>query len=189
MSFDEAPGTTRAAALRRAFDGAFAAPPVVEGDETIPLLALRVGGQAYAVKLGDITGLLADRRIVAVPSTAAEFLGIAGLRGSTVPVWSLTALLGYGASRETPRWLISFGDGAARQALALAFEHFEGHLNVPRAALSDGVAASPDGPARSHVRQSVRVGDAQRAVLDLSSIVEAIRRKLGHDNRHETKDR
>jgi chemotaxis signal transduction protein len=187
----------RAAALRRAFDRSFAEPPRAGTEEIEALLTLRVGGDAYAVKLADITGLVADRKIVSLPSAAPEFLGIAGLRGSTVPVWSLGALLGYSTTRQVPRWVLLVGDDASRQALGLAFEQFDGHLTIPRAAISGSPAAAPDAASPSYVEQTVRVADAQRGVLSISSITEAIRQRTAaiegrvslERHESETKDR
>jgi purine-binding chemotaxis protein CheW len=176
VTIEETP-VTRAAALRRAFDRSFAEPPRAGTEEVEALLTLRVGGDAYAVKLADITGLVADRKIVSLPSAAPGFLGIAGLRGSMVPVWSLGALLGCGPTRQAPRWLILVGDGASRQAVGLAFEQFDGHLTIPRSALSGGLAGAQDATSRSYVEQSVRVAGAQRGVLSISSLTEAIRQR------------
>ena len=177
MTIDETPSAARAAALRRAFDRGFAEPPRASNEEREALLTLRVSGDAYAVKLADITGLVADRKIVSLPSPALEFLGVAGLRGSTVPVWSLGALLGYGTTDEAPRWLILVGDDGNRQALGLAFEQFDGHVSVLRAALSESPAGAQNAAGRSYLEQSVRVGDAHRGVLGISSITEAIRER------------
>jgi len=196
VTIEEMPAT-RAAGLRRAFDPSFAEPPRAGTGAVEALLTLRVGGDAYAVKLADITGLVADRKVVSLPSAAPEFLGIAGLRGGTVPVWSLGALLGYGTTRQMPRWLILVGDDATRQAVGLAFEQLDGHLTVPRAALSGSPAAAADAASRAHVDQTVRVADAQRGVLSISSITEVIRQRTDaiggrvglERHQDETKDR
>jgi hypothetical protein len=49
--------------------------------------------------------------------------------------------------------------------------------------------ATHDGAARSYVGHSVSVADTQRGVLSIASIVDAIRRRLGLEDRHETNDR
>jgi chemotaxis signal transduction protein len=190
MKVERTPSSARAGELRRDFDRSFAEPPRSGRDEFEALLRLRVGGDPYAIKVAEVTGLIADRLIVSLPAAAPEFLGIVGLRGSVVPVWSLSALLGYPASAEVPRWLILVGGDGNRQALGLAFEQYDGHLSVPRAALSGDGASGQEVPARSFVGQSVRLANAQIGVLSISSMANGIRQRLGLENgQAKTKDR
>lgn len=152
-----------AAALRREFDESFARPARHAADDVESVLALRVGGDAYAVRLADVTGLLADRKLVPLPTAVPEFLGVVGMRGGVVPTWSLGALLGYGVERESPRWLILVGERGGARALALAFERFEGHVRVPRAQLTE------------------------RPVLAVDAIINDIQRRLGHEDATKTR--
>jgi chemotaxis signal transduction protein len=177
---EAARGVAAVDALRRQFDRGFAAPARVAADDVEKLLALRVGGDAYAVRLADINGLLVEQAPAALPSAMPEFLGVCGLRGAVVPVWSLGALLGYGADREIPRWMILVGERGDGRTLALAFEHFEGHQRASRASFSELARDDADRPARrAHVRQSVRLDDGWRGVLDLEAIAHEVERRLG----------
>lgn len=112
--------------LAAEFDGSFALAHR-EAPVTVDVLAIGVGGDRYALRISDIAGLFADRAITAVPSSRAELLGIAGFRGSIVPVFDLAVLLGY-TSIAAPRWLVI----ASGTPVALAFEEFAGQLRVPR---------------------------------------------------------
>ena len=175
------PGSSTADILRREFDRSFAAPAYVGAEETLDLLALRAGGDAYALRLADVTGLLVDRRIVPLPATVPAFLGLIGMRGGVVAVWSLGALLGYGVDRELPRWMVLVGGRGGGHALALAFERFEGHLRVPGARLSE---RAPTDPARRadvavHPRQAVRADDLWRGLLDVDALTVDIQRRVG----------
>jgi chemotaxis signal transduction protein len=180
-------GSATADALRREFDRSFAVPAGGGAEDTLDLLALRVGGDAYAVRLTDVTGLLVDRRLVPVPTHMPAFVGLIGMRGGVVPVWSLGALLGYGSDRETPRWMMLIGERGGGQGLAFAFERFDGHLRVPRARLSERAPSDPDSPANVNVavqlRHSVRADDTWRGVLDVGALTVDIQRRLGlrHD--------
>jgi chemotaxis signal transduction protein len=190
MKVGEPPSSARAGQLRRDFDQGFAEPLRSGKEELEALLTLRVGGEPYAVKIAEITGLIADRRIVSLPAMAPAFLGIVGLRGSVVPVWSLGALLGYAANTEVPRWLILAGGDGNRQALGLAFEQYDGHRSVPRTALSESGAPDQEVPTPSFVGQSVRLESTEIGVLSISSIANGIRQRLGLENgQAETKDR
>ncbi len=70
--------TERAAELRSAFDRGFAAPLRVDTAAKQELLAIRVGAEPYVVRLSEISGLFADKKITRVPGGAAALLGIAG---------------------------------------------------------------------------------------------------------------
>jgi chemotaxis signal transduction protein len=98
-------------------------------------------------------------------------MGLASIRGMLTPVYRLGSFLGYHADRSQPRWLALHGSG---ESVGLAFDAFEGQI-----AVSDSEVYGPleNESGREHVTGAVRVGDLQRAVIDLDSIVQAIRRR------------
>lgn len=158
----------RAATLRRDFDRTFA--EVFRPDTTRreDLLGIRAGAQACAVRLSEIAGLHADKKITRVPGSAAALCGIAGFRGVLLPVYDLQALLGHPPAAATPRWIVI----AQAAPVALAFEAFEGHL---RASPDEIVAhaAHPDMP--RHARELLRLPGFIGPVLHLPSVLDAIR--------------
>ncbi len=140
------PITAKVAELRGVFDQARAAPFSSGAEEqTENLLAIRVSRDAYAIKVTEISGLATDRKIVAFPSSISELLGVAGIRGVLVPVYSLAALLGYDAEAGQVRWLALCG---TEEPFALALGEFEGYMRVPRAQL---YSAEQKDVARTHV--------------------------------------
>jgi chemotaxis signal transduction protein len=163
----------RALELRRAFDRAFAEPPVEAGSATESLLAFKAGGDAYAVRLAEIGGLFADLTLVRLPSPVPEFLGVVGLRHDVVPVYSLGRLLGNENGGDTPRWVIAV---RASHPVAFAFEEFEGYLRVPTSAL---LAAGP-GVVSSQVPTTVRLADGARGVVSIGSLLETIEQRIRH---------
>jgi chemotaxis signal transduction protein len=166
---ERAPGVA-ADELRQRFDLAFAAPPVERDRGFEPLLAVRIGAAAYALRVPEIAGFAAARKIVPLPSRIAGMLGLAGLRGVVVPVFSLAAWIGYSGGEDPPRWFALCG-GA--DPIALAFADFDGYLELPRSALSDAADAG-----RMHVRQVVRAQGEVRGVIDVPSVVKAIQEKV-----------
>jgi purine-binding chemotaxis protein CheW len=160
----------RAADLRRAFDQTFSEPAVGVAEDTESLLAFRAAGEAYAVRLAEITGLFADRTIVRLPSPVSEFLGVAGLRHDVVPVYSLRSLLGYAVGGDRPRWLIT---ARAAHPVAFAFEQFEGYLRLPPSA----VLPSPD-LAPAHLPAAVRLADGLRGVVSVAALLETIEGRI-----------
>jgi chemotaxis signal transduction protein len=159
-------GTARhLARLKTDFDGSFAAaPPVGPPGEQVALLLLRVCGDRAAVRLSDIQGLLPCPPVVPVPSAAPALLGVAGVRGGIVPVFSLARLCGYPGDAEPPRWMLLCGE----EPLGLAFSTFEGHVRAPASAFE----ALGDVPPRSaSVSHLVDVGGAVGPLLAIPRIL------------------
>jgi purine-binding chemotaxis protein CheW len=119
--------------LAEEFDGAFAAAhavPLPQAD----LLAVGIAGDRFALRLAQVAGMFADRRITKVPSRRVDLLGLAAFRGTVLPVFDLAVRLGYPATR-TPRWLVL----AAAAPVAFAFERFDGHVRLAAAEVRDVV--------------------------------------------------
>ncbi len=174
---DPSPVTNTVAELRSAFDRAYATMPSTQGIEQAEhLLAIRVAGDGYAIRVGEMTGLANDRKIHALPSTIPELLGVAGIRGALVPIYSLASLLGYNREAEQTRWLALCG---SKEPLGLAFAGFEGYFQVPATHV---YAAGPESETRGHVKEAVRAGDLVRAVVCVSSVIEAIQQRCGRDH-------
>ena len=168
----------QAAELRRDFDRSFAEPPRARRPPSVDLLAIRLAGDPFMLRLSAVSGVFASKKLTPLPGASPELLGIAGFRGSVVPVYDLSMLLGYPAS-DKPRWLVL----AAAQPVALAFEGLDGYLRLPLDRI-----AQPEQPqsARTHVREFARVADprtpahsaAPRPLVELDSIVAAIRQRV-----------
>ncbi len=107
---------SRAAELRRAFDETFAAPPQTHDAALEQMLAITIQGERYAIRVSGISGLAVPKgKVLPVPSSVPELLGLTGIRGTVVPVFSLAWLLGFGQSAAAlaedtglgePRWLV-----------------------------------------------------------------------------------
>jgi purine-binding chemotaxis protein CheW len=158
----------RAAELRLAFDRGFAEPVRLDAAIREALLAVRVDTQAFAIRLSEISGLFADKKITPVPGSHAALRGIAGFRGTIVPVYDLQIVLGHSAApgAAMPRWLVI----AAAAPVALAFAAFDGQLRVPR----DAILPQPSG-ARGYARELVQSRKFAGPLLHLPSVLEAIK--------------
>jgi purine-binding chemotaxis protein CheW len=155
----------RAAALREAFDRSFVEPQHCDAVATEDFLAIRVGGDPHMLRLAEIAGFYSDRKITGLPSRAAALAGIAGFRGTMLPVYDLAVLLKYAPS-QSARWMAI----AAEAPLALTFDSFEGHFRFR----SDVVAERDGVDTEGHLRRVVRTEDYVRPVIDIPSIVAAI---------------
>ncbi|HVV83995.1 MAG TPA: chemotaxis protein CheW [Kofleriaceae bacterium] len=161
MTGGSLPGVDLLDGLRASFDLGFAEPAASAAAAVEELLAIRVAGRPYAVRLPDISALVVDRPVVALPTGLRSLLGVAGLRGALVAVHDLRTLLGLAAAAP-PRWMIV----TAGDPLALAFDGFERHLRLPAGtvATSGAVQLIP--------------GDEPRPVLDLAAIRAGIERHV-----------
>jgi chemotaxis signal transduction protein len=171
---------SRAADFRHAFDKAFAVPRASsDGAAREDFLTIRIAGDGYAIRLGEIAGLVKGRRIVACPSDVPEFLGIAGVRGTLVSVYSLPALLGYSVGWEHSTGLLlcaATPTEAIEGSVGFAFPEFSGFVR----ALSSQIHAAPDrkAPSSQSMRSAefLRVGSEVRTVV---AIPRLLRRCLG----------
>jgi chemotaxis signal transduction protein len=160
------PGAT-AQELRRRFDDVFSAPPATPVADITSFLTLNVGGDGYALRVAEIRGFAAARKVVPLPSPAHALLGLAGIRGVVVPVFSLRVLMGYdGQGDDRARWFVLCG---AVDPIALAFADFEGYLELP---LSDVRSAGES--SRAHVRELLQAGGVLRGVIALASLTRTI---------------
>lgn len=158
--------SSTAISLRQAFDDAFVQPARADTVPQDDFLAIRVAGDAHALRLTDISSLLPLKAVTRLPSPLAGLLGVTGFRGAIVPMYDLGVLLGYPAG-ETARWMVV----TAGATIGLAFGAFDGHLRCPRETSAQPTSTEPS---RAHVREVLRSADALRPVVSVVSLVEAI---------------
>ncbi len=158
---------TKIDALRSSFDESFAVPQSEQISGMEDLLMIRIRGDRYALRMSELVGLHSLRQVVKLPARRADLLGLAGIRGRLVPVFSLPILLGYAADRDDAEWL-----GLSRQdeELALALGEFTGHLTVAPSRI-----CSLEGAAREHLPEIVGLDSGVCALVSVASIVSSIR--------------
>ncbi len=164
--------------LHDEFDRAFALPLAARATDRHHLVAIRIGPHPYALTLADIASLHTDRAVVPVPGTLPEWLGISGIRGEVVPVYSLAMLLGY-ARDATARWLALCGP---ERSFGLAIDVLEGHLSLLPAQI---VVESAGNVKSSFVRAFTHVEGIARPIIDIPAIAAAIsdRCAVGSDSK------
>lgn len=155
----------RAGELRREFDRSFAEPPSTGKSASHDLLAIRLDEQHFALRLADIAGLFANKKITPVPGASGFLLGIAGFRGVIAPVYDLQRLLGCPAVRN-PRWLVM----AASASVGFAFAAFDRQLRVPAWAIT----SQQQGNVQSLTTGVVQHDGVLRPLIELSRALKAI---------------
>jgi purine-binding chemotaxis protein CheW len=160
----------RASELRLAFDRSFAQAPAGDSVPTEAFLAIGAGGDDYALRLTDISGLHADKKVTPLPSDVSELLGLASFRGALVPVYDLRMLLGYAAG-PPPRWMVLV---APQTPIGLAFDCFDGHLRPSRDDLAHEEKIQEG---RQHLAESLRTDGRVRPIVNVASIIESINKR------------
>lgn len=166
----------RALELRRAFDRSFAEPPR-QRDESASLenvLAVRLGADPYAIRLAEVSALMADKAVMRVPTAVSAFLGVIGAHTGTLPVYDLRALLGYPTS-HMPRWILV----AAGAPVGLAFDGFDGYRRLARVGV---VAPERSQTMREHVREALTEAGGIRPLIDIISVMATIRKLAQTDS-------
>jgi purine-binding chemotaxis protein CheW len=166
---------SNAAQLRQAFDSTFALPPSLTSPELEELLTIRVAGDPYAIRLFDIVEIVSGRRVVSVPAVTPDLLGLSGIHGGIVPVFSLSSILGYGPDAGSPQWMILCG---SEEPIALAFSDFEGYLQLPRSALHADENFRTTRENVKYVNQVASTPNGVRAVISIPLIMATIRNRI-----------
>jgi chemotaxis signal transduction protein len=113
-----------------------------------------VAGVAMIRGMGDLAALARAQTVMPIPSADLALLGLAGLKGRLVAVYSLAATIGSPALNTEPeRWLVLCRN---EDRIALAFTAAEGTLMVPSSELYPVSQGAPP-----HATDAVGVGAAR----------------------------
>jgi chemotaxis signal transduction protein len=153
--------------LRSAFDRSFQEAPVERNHELAHLLVVRIGNARFALRVSDLARLARTQGVTPLPSADRGLLGLAGLKGRLVAVYSLAAMIGSAAlGTEPERWFVLC---RTEDRIALAFTAAEGTIMVPSSELCPVSAGAP-----AHATDAVGSGVSRLWLLDARSIAAAI---------------
>jgi len=164
--------------LRAEFDATFARAHAADAPAALDLLVISVADRNYALKLGEVSAVHADRKLVAAPSARPELLGLVGVRGVVAPVYDLAQLLGYAPERGA-RWLAQV---RAPAPFAVAFARFEHQLRAP---LSDLTPAQAGTVSSTLSHESLRTAAGPLPVIDLHATFQHVTRRAAPERREE----
>ena len=155
--------------LRSEFDESFAHPARAPDGASIGLLEVTVAGQAFLIRVSEVSAVYADKAISALPGAAPDLLGVAGFRGSVVAIFDLGLLLGlHGASSH--RWVIQ----ARNEHIGFALESFIGHAQVPAGTLH----ATREPGATDTGQEVAQIRGVSHPLIELSSVVDRVKRRV-----------
>lgn len=153
--------------LKRSFDQGFQEAGVERDQTLVHLLTIRIATEKFALPVAELAGLARASIVVRLPAAIPGLLGLAGVKGRMVAVYSLAKLVGCeGVGPDQECWSVLC---RPYDRIALAFAATDGTLMVPRSTLN------PVGPgAPSHVTDTVGSGSSPHWLLSIESLVEAI---------------
>lgn len=156
-----------AAALKRDFDAAFAAPAVERDEQIEALVVLRVDAElAIAMRVTELAGLYECPPVQRLPGGPSTQLGVAGLRGNLTLILSLGAVLGRGQVAPG-KWLALC---RADRSVGFAFEALEGYVQLPASRIRRGRA---EANVTTTVAEVVEIGGVARSLLNMAALLAA----------------
>jgi len=164
--------------LRRTFDERFARPPDDGTGVDEPLLLLRAGDRIWALQPRETAGLLRCPPITPVPTRAAGFLGLAGVRSTIVAVNDLGVVAGDAEPADRPGWMVLCGP---HRDVGLAFDELLGHVEAPPEAFRE--VEDSEGAARG--AEVVELSHGSCPVLSVPRILGRLERRDGESRRGE----
>ncbi|WP_394778600.1 chemotaxis protein CheW [Undibacterium sp.] len=166
--------------LRSDFDTAFTREPESGSGRLENFLSLTVGGDPYALRVSQVSGLYSGRTITMLPSPLPELIGISGFRAQVTPVYDLASLLGYPRATAT-RWIVVLRHDAP---VALAFEAFDAHLSVGSGQITASDFSSlqyrnsSNNNSSSRLRNAIQADGAVLPIIDLPSLIKDIQQRV-----------
>lgn len=130
-----------AESLRREFDDRFTAPHPAPPGPHEDVVAIRVGGRTWGLRVAELLRIEPLKAIVPLPSETPFLLGLAGVQGRLTAVYSLAGLLGL--PPEASRWLALYRDD---ESFALAIGKVEGYRQILLTEAATDTEGRDDGP-------------------------------------------
>lgn len=162
-------------ALREDFDRAFTRGAVDDSGELENFLVLKIAGDAYALRVAQISGLYTNRSITSLPSPLPELIGLAGFRAQATPVYDLASLLGY-PRVAAPKWMAVLRH---QVPLAIAFEEFHLHLSVtPEQITASSLNAAHKRTASFHLLDAIQENGNIFPIIELDSVLTDIQQRV-----------
>jgi chemotaxis signal transduction protein len=151
------PWTSRAAALRDAFDATFAEAPSPPRPAPRRLLLIQVGTTACAVPLDHCSAVQPASAVTALPARELAFVGVTPVGGAILPVYDLAVRLGFARTAgAVPEWLLV---SAGRQRVGFQVDGIDGYAERELTATGESV---------------VTIDGTPRLLVDVSRLVEQI---------------
>jgi len=162
---------SRVEALRRDFDGEFVLPPPQTEVAQEKFLFFDVVDNPYAIRMTELFILLTHATITSVANSVSGLIGLVGLRGELVAVYSLQELLGYGRETDPERFLLI---GSEFSNVAFSVSDVETYHSIS----PNNIAAFADAHSRPYIKEILSFEEQIRHVISFSALVRSVRRNM-----------
>lgn len=163
------------AAMREAFDAAFARARDITQRPSTDLLEVRIGGRPYALLMTELAAVRPTASLTRVPTSAFALIGLTQVGLRLVPVYDLRLLLGHEADTPPGCFVVTAGE----PAVAMAVDAYERHQRVPNDRVSVGDAREAGTMVNGAV---VDVDGSPRPIVSLHAVLESIRARVTGDS-------
>jgi chemotaxis signal transduction protein len=157
-----------AAELRELFDESFSQAPSSEPTALEELLLVRVHDNQLALRLGQIAGVLRCPPLTALPSANPALLGLTGVRGALVAVYSLARLMGGQPAASSNGSIVLC---ASDRSVALLFDELIGVVSVASEAVHTAETKMP-----VNTGELVTIGNMNHIVISIPELLDGLLR-------------
>lgn len=159
------PESQSAIELRRAFDEMFTRSAETRDERAVEVLSIRAGEARMALPVLSIRAVQLCPEVAAVPSVAPSLLGVSGVRGAVVAMYSLAHVLGGAKTPAGGAWVALCGDGT----VGLVFDELFGHERLTQGELLPGEGEASRG--------FVEINGTPHVLVDVKALLKAITAK------------
>lgn len=133
--------------------------------EGVPVLAFSVGGERYAVEVGEVSQILESKGLWPLPGAPRWLLGAMLARSRLIPVLDLRRLLGLEGGGLVDLGQVVVLEEQGGDAFGIAVESVEGRIEVP----PEGLAPAARGPFRWLAPDRLALLDLSRLGADVGA--------------------
>lgn len=126
--------------LKREFDEQFSIPRLFTPEKSEEFLIIRVGPARFALRARELGGMFRCPHVTPFPSGHKAVVGLAGIQGSVIVVYSIGTLLGAASAPTEGGWILL---RRTDRSSALLFDAPEGY----RVVAAGCIVSSTEGPA------------------------------------------
>lgn len=154
--------------LKTEFDRAFAEPLRTQDSEFENFVGFNIEDAVFVLRMTEIKGLVQCKKVIPLPSADSHFIGITGVQGQLIPVYSLASILGYSKNNEEDRWLVLCED---KERIGFLLEDLQGYIRILASDLS---ASEKLEKKQESISGAIHFGSKVAGIVNLSSIVKNI---------------
>lgn len=161
--------------IRDEFDSSFSMPVTIEESERVNYLLIKLQDDTFAVKTRDLKRIISAKPIITLPKQAPSMLGISGIEGQGIPIFSLEHLMSYSKLSKI-QWFALCGHQV--NTIGFGFSKIVANIWVN----SEQIMKSHSSNQTFGTLNLLRTHDQKILIIDFPSIFEYIYKKFQQQN-------